>query len=111
MDESERRVPSESGRLELEEGQRDALRLLAAAAGNVDALVAEAGVVVIEMLNGLDLDGIDDESLSIFLHRHVALVAGLTIVGNGTLAAFADAVNADPLDILKAIGKDDIDEY
>jgi hypothetical protein len=48
--------------------------------------------------------------LSIFLHRHVALVAGLTIVGNGTLAAFADAVNADPLDILKAIGKDDIDD-
>jgi hypothetical protein len=37
-------------------------------------------------------------------------VAGLTIVGNGTLAAFADAVNADPLDILKAIGKDDIDD-
>ena len=62
--------------------------------------------MILEMLDGLDLDGIDDETLSTLLHRFMALVAGLTIVGNGTFGAFADAVEADRLDILKAIGED-----
>jgi hypothetical protein len=106
MNEPDRKITIDIGRLELEQGQREALRLLAAVPGSVDTLVDEAGNMILEMLDGLDLDGIDDESLSTLLHRFMALVAGLTIVGNGTLGAFADAVEADRLDILKAIGED-----
>jgi len=89
--------------LDHELGLRDAMRLLASTdTENIKPLRREVAMMAAELLEGVDLDALDDETVNALLDRIAQLVFGLVRVGHAALTTL-ETYDVDRLEYLKAI--------
>jgi hypothetical protein len=90
-------------KLDLVKARTEALRLVASSETDVTVHVRESARVMTELFEDLDLDALDDETLSTLAHRILEIIAGLTIVGNRSVAALAEERELERTDVLAQI--------
>jgi hypothetical protein len=98
-----RPIEVDLGKLDLEKARTEALRLLASSETDVNVHVAEAARVMTELFEDLDLDAVNDETLSTLAHRIMEIIAGLTIVGSRSLSALEEETNVERTELLHQI--------
>lgn len=104
MEQGRRPLTIDLGKLDPQAGLTEALRLLAAAEGNMETFIAEAARIVTELFHDLDLEGVDDETLSALGHRIVEGAFGTAIAANEAVTLLVESTGKDRNDVLRAAG-------
>jgi hypothetical protein len=102
--EPERRaLPVDLETLDLGNARTEALRLLASPETDIDVHLAQAARVLTGIFDGLELDAVDDATLSELARRTLEIIAGLTIVGYRSVTALAEQQGVDRAEVLRQI--------
>lgn len=90
-------------KIDLENARTEALRLLASPETDIQILLAEAARVMTGLFEDLDLDAVDEETLSTLAHRILETIAGLTIVGYRSVSALAEERDLERAEVLQRL--------